>query len=275
MRRPHLPREGELLLPNVHRHDGESSRGPRPQDGTETYPAQPEHGHRASRLHPGGVEHRTDPREDRTAEQGRHFRRHVRFDPHEALLCGHRVPREGGHPQVVVQGLLTPVEVARPVQQTALHVGRVPPLAQGGTPYRAEPAPPAGGHEAEHHPVAFPDFGHPRAHGPHHARGLVAQDHGHDPGPGPVDHGQVGVAQPRGLDLHQDLAGPWILQLHLLQPQRLRLPVRPGTPHLVQHRCPCPHRIPHSLKKGFNVTHFPFRASTMARARIPEWSLRE
>ena len=73
--------------------------------------------------------------------------------------------------------------------------------------------------------IADGEIGHTLAERRDHARRLVSKRHRHGARPRAVDHRQVGMAQARGRDLHQNLpaAGGRELQLHHVE--RLRLGV--------------------------------------------------
>ena len=61
---------------------------------------------------------------------------------------------------------------------------------------------------------------HLRAHVLHHARALVAQDDGQWVGERALDHLEVGMAEPAGVDPHQDVAGTQITEGDLLDNER-------------------------------------------------------
>jgi hypothetical protein len=67
------------------------------------------------------------------------------------------------------------------------------------------------------------------------AGSFVAEHHRCGSGPVSVDHGEIGVAQTGRSNLHHHFAMPRIVELKLVDAERLRFVVRRLGAHLVEH----------------------------------------
>jgi len=97
-----LPCELELRRYDVDGHDALGARENRPQQRGEADAAQPEHRNRVARRDPRGVDHRTDPGEDRAPKQCRDLEREVVGDPDGGRGAHYDMVGEGGDAEVVV-----------------------------------------------------------------------------------------------------------------------------------------------------------------------------
>ncbi|SKH27814.1 Uncharacterised protein [Mycobacteroides abscessus subsp. bolletii] len=86
------------------------------------------------------------------------------------------------------------------------------------------------------------DVAHAGAHRGDDTGRLVSECHGHRTYPVPVDHRQIRVAQARGLDAYQHLAGARRVEFQLNDFQRVGVAVRPFDRCRVQHRTTNSHK---------------------------------
>ena len=180
-------------------------------------------------LRPAGVEHGATAGEHRASQQRRDHRRHVGVDGHDRAAVDDGVGGEAGDPEVMVDRVgrradsrrLAAHQRARAVGGAAGFAGREP---VGGA-RRAVAAP-----RQERHDDALPDR-HVRHGGAgllDDARRLVAEQHRHRAHPVAVDHRQIGVAQPGGLDADEQLGVTRRRKVELGDGERPGLGVGPG-----------------------------------------------
>ena len=136
--------------------------------------------------------------------------------------------------QMMVDRLADMRDAPRARQQRAGAVGGGTGLAQRRTAFGAGRAMAATGHEDHDHVVADLQVGDAFAQFLDDAGGLMAQRHRHRPRAVAVDHRQVRMAQPRGDDLDQHLAGAGRRQVDRLDRQRPRCRVRRCKTHLLE-----------------------------------------
>ena len=143
---------------------------------------------------------------------------------------------EGRDAEVVVKLATVPiVPAAGAGEQCSCRVRRRAGLAKCRPLGSAGAAAAAGRDERQDRVVSGGDARHALTAGDHLARGLVAEDHRHDPRPGAVDHGEVGVAEAGGAHAQEDFARARRVEAQLDDLQRPRLGVGPRQPHLAQH----------------------------------------
>jgi len=192
-------------------------------DDVEPDAPQPEDDGGRAQLHLGGVDHRADARGHAAADIADHVERGIAAHPGEGDLGHHRVVGEGRAAHVVMdRRAVGHGKPRRPVGQKALSLRPADGLAEIGLGIAAILAFAAFGRVEGDHVIAHLEARHPLADLDHHARALVAEDGGKDPlrilaRPGEL----VRVAQPRGLDLDQNLARAGPLELHIHDFQRL------------------------------------------------------
>ena len=128
---------------------------------------------------------------------------------------------------MVIERLASPMEPSAAVEQPTLAVRRRSRAAQRGAAGDACLAPTAGRNEREDDVIA-------RRHafdvGPDlldDARGLVPEHHRQRPRPRAVDDREIGMADTRRLDPHQQLARLRLVELDLLDAERTRRGVWP------------------------------------------------
>ena len=161
------------------------------------------------------VPHRTRAGHHAARDQARRGERHVLVDLHRLQLADHRVLGERRRAREVPGGL--------PLVEEALGAvaDRLPaPRRVTGV---AHPAHPAVRDGRQHDVVADRDERHALADLLDDARALVAEHRRRRPRDGAVEHRDVGVAEPRRDEPHQDLARPRVAHGQLVG--ELRLPV--------------------------------------------------
>ena len=201
-----LERPIQLVLDLVDGHDAHAVMRERGQHRGHADPAHADHGHRLPRRGAACVEDGATAGEHRTSQQGRHHRRHVPVDRHDRPAVDDGVGGERRDAEVMQDRGAVVAGQARPAgQQRARAVGGTARDTRCETVGGACAAVAAA--RQERHDDALPD-GHVgnRIPDPLDDPGrLVAEQHRHRPDPVAVDHGQIGVAEPRGLDADEQL----------------------------------------------------------------------
>ena len=186
-----------------------------PSNALETDAPEPHHRHRCTGRHSRRVDHRTDTRDHRAAEDRGHLRRHVGIDPDHRAGHHDRPLGERRDPAVVVQ---------RPAADRKTPASRLKRPGCASRPRRLTQVGPAGGTEGalatardedHHHLVPDGKAIDVRSDFLHHAGRLVADDGGHGARPITGDRRQVRVAQPGSRDAHQQLAGAGTVEVDL------------------------------------------------------------
>ena len=228
--------EGELVVGEVDGDDLARPGGDRTQQRAQADATQPDHRGRGAGLDPGGVDDRTHAGEHGAAEQGGFVERQLGIDLDQRIARDRGVLGEAGDAQMMLdRRAVGTVQPARARQQRACPVDRRTRLAQGWTALGAGAAMATGRDEHADHVIAAGEIGDARPDLLDDAGRLVAERHRQRARPVAVDHRQVGMAQARGLDPHQHLAGTRQIELELLDHQRLRGCVRPRRAHGAQH----------------------------------------
>src|SRR6516225_9153748 len=106
----------------------------------------------------------------------------------------------------MMNGLARLPDAPRTRQQRPGGVRRGAGLAQRGASLRTRIALSAARNEYEHDMISALDVADAFADILNRARGFVSQRHGHDPRPVAVDHGEIGMTEAGGPDLHQHFA---------------------------------------------------------------------
>ena len=105
MRRPKRAGEGELLVREI---DGDDLPRPgelRAQHRAQAHAAETHHRNRRAGLDPRGVDDRADPRQHGAAEQGGQVERQLGVDPDAGFARDHRMGRESGNAEMVIDRL--------------------------------------------------------------------------------------------------------------------------------------------------------------------------
>lgn len=163
---------------------------------------------------------------------------HVVADLHQRGAVHHGIGRETGDAKVMLDGLGlvagVPAEMPGAVQQRPGGVGR-------RTAFTGQPAVgparvtfAAAGQESHGDPFPLGEIGDLGAGLDDQSGRLVTEQHGHGPGPVAVDHGQVGVAQARGLDPDEHLGGAGGGEVELADGDGGGPGVRPGASDLLE-----------------------------------------
>ena len=213
--------------------------------------AEADHRDGGARLHPGGVDHRADAGQHGAAEQRGLLERQRGVDPDRRVARDHGALGEGRDPDMMVDRRAVEVQPPRAREQRPLAVGDGARLAQRRPPGAARQAMAAARHEHQDDVVALGEIAHARAERLDHACGFVTQHHRQRPRPVAVDHRQIRMAEPGGLDPHQDLAGARAVELDLLDGQRTTVGIRRRRADPLQNGCPDPHGTPPAPLRSF------------------------
>jgi hypothetical protein len=143
--------------------------------------------------------------------------------------------RERRAAEMMVDRLPVALQALAAREQPAGAIRRRAGFAQGRPALRARRAVAAARHEHQHDVIADREIGHPVAELLHHAGRLVPERHRQRARPVAVDHREIGVAQARDLDAHEDLARPGRVEIEFLDPERARLRIRERRAHRIQH----------------------------------------
>ena len=181
--------------------------------------------------------HRAHAGEHGAAEQRRFVEGERLVDLHQRPLGDDGGLRKRRDADVMVDRPAALVNAARAREQRAGAVRRRTRLAQRRPPGGARNAVAAARHEHQHDMIARHDRGDAGPDLAHDARCFMPQRHRHHPRPVAVDHRQIGMAEPRRLDLHQHFARARRIELDLADDERLALRVRRRRAHDFEDRC--------------------------------------
>lgn len=222
VRRPELPGHRLLLRVRVHGDDRQRARDPRALEDVEADAAGADDDDGLAAADLRAVQYGSDAGEDAAAHEGRGGQRDVPRD-----LDGLDGLDDGPFRERRVRGEL---EERLPVARERL------PRHPDGLPAHGRPAPvavgagAAVGERGQGDVVAGGDVRDPGAHGLDDAGALVAEDDGRGERDGPVDDGQIAVAEPGGGDPDEHLPRTRVPYLQVVDDLDL-LPVEDDTPH--------------------------------------------
>ncbi len=183
--------------------------------------AQAEHHHVGARLHFRGVDHRADAGGDAAADVADLVEGRVGADFRQRDLGQHGEIGESRATHVVMDCFFTQTETGSAVRHDSLTLRTPDCRTQVRFPRQAGLALPALRRIERDDVVALLQRGHARADVDHDAGALVAEDRREKPFR--ISAGArelVGVADARGLDLDQDLAGLGAIEIHRFDDQR-------------------------------------------------------
>src|SRR5919106_866503 len=208
------PRHGQLVVPQIDCDDRGGAGEHRTLDAVETDAAAAEYGDRGARLHPGGVDHRADPGEDATADQGGLLQGNRLIDSDHDVLGDHRLGAERTKPQELPHRAIAAANARERalVRQLVAQV-RITLLAHLAEAAVALPR--------QHHVVADGDAAHGSPDLLDHAGAFVPQN-ARDRNVRPLAFHDVPVrvTDAAGCEPHPDVLGPELGRIELLDLKR-------------------------------------------------------
>src|ERR1700733_1593249 len=195
---------------------------PRALDHIEANAAETEHHHIGARRDLGGVDHRPNPGSRAAADVAALVERRVLANLGHRNFRQHGEIREGRAAHIVEDRLALVAEARGAVGHQAFALRGADRGAEVGLLAEAAFALAAFGRVERDHMVAGLDRGNARAHFPDNAGALMAEDRGEDSlAVQAIQRIGVGVADSRRLDLDEDFASLWTIQVELDDLKRL------------------------------------------------------
>ena len=255
-------RELELRIREIDGDDLPRAGRARAKQRREPHAAEADHRDRRARAHLRGVDDRAHAGEHRASEQRGFVERKLGVDLHHRTPRHDGVIREHRAAEMVIDRLAVLRQPSCARQQRAGAIRRGAGFAQRRPAFGTRRAVAAARHEHHDDVVAALQVGDAVAERLDDSRRFVAERHRHRARPIAVDHRKIGVAQARGGDLHEHLAGTGRRELQRLDRERASLRERRLRAHRVQHGCVDLHRSSSAIATALTAAS---RGSSSAR----------